>query len=34
MEFLKRVCSAIVPIFLRMLADFVADFFGGDEDEG
>lgn len=34
MEFLKRACSVIVPVLLRLFADFLDDFFGGDNDEG
>lgn len=34
MEFLKRLLVVIVPILLRMVADFFDDFFGGVSDEG
>lgn len=33
MDFLKRVCSVIVPVLLRLFADFLDDFFGGDDHE-
>lgn len=34
MDFLKRLCSAIAPVLLRLFADFLDDFFGGDVHEG
>lgn len=34
MDFLKRLCSVIVPVLLRLFADFLDDFFRGDDDEG
>lgn len=34
MEFLKRAFIAIVPVLLRLFADLVDDFFGGEDDEG
>lgn len=33
-NFLKRLCSAILPVLLELLADFVSDYFGGEDDEG
>ena len=32
-NFFKRLCSAIFPVLLRLFADFLDDFFGGDDDE-
>lgn len=34
MDFIRRLCFAVFPVLLRLLADFIDDYFGGDLDEG